>query len=200
MTDRRKKKRYNAEYYAANKERMRERAAAYRLANPDKVKAQSAKAIATKKAERAAWNKAWLAKNKERRRAYRKAKYAANREPELEAMRAYKAENKEKIAAQQAAAIKANPIPNRHRAHMRRMSGRATPVWADETEIRRRFDWAKLLTEEFGQTFEVDHVVPLNSPIVCGLHWHGNLAVIPMSENRAKGNRRWPDMPDELRA
>ena len=42
--------------------------------------------------------------------------------------------------------------------------------------------------------WEVDHIVPLQSPIVCGLHVEHNLQVIPASKNRSKHNRHWPDM------
>jgi hypothetical protein len=46
---------------------------------------------------------------------------------------------------------------------------------------------------EMGLT--VDHVVPLKSPLVCGLHCEANLELIPANDNFRKGNRHWPDMP-----
>jgi hypothetical protein len=53
----------------------------------------------------------------------------------------------------------------------------------------------KLREESTGFSWEVDHVVPLISHKVCGLHNWTNFAVIPASENRSKQNRYWPDMP-----
>lgn len=46
-----------------------------------------------------------------------------------------------------------------------------------------------------GINFEIDHVIPLRSKLVCGLHNEFNLRVIPAVENNKKGNRYWPDMP-----
>ena len=47
---------------------------------------------------------------------------------------------------------------------------------------------------EFGMA--VDHVVPITSDFVSGLHcWH-NLQLLTKSENSSKLNRFWPDMPD----
>ena len=41
----------------------------------------------------------------------------------------------------------------------------------------------------------VDHIVPLNSKLVSGLHvWH-NLQLLAGTLNITKKNREWPDMP-----
>jgi len=55
---------------------------------------------------------------------------------------------------------------------------------------------SKIRRKIFGVPFDVDHVVPLVSDIVCGLHNEFNLRVIPASTNRSKGNRFWPNMPE----
>lgn len=47
----------------------------------------------------------------------------------------------------------------------------------------------------FGFQWHVDHIVPLTSQIVCGLHSHTNIRVIPGAENISKNNRIWEDMP-----
>lgn len=54
---------------------------------------------------------------------------------------------------------------------------------------------AEILTRITGIKHEVDHIVPILSGVVCGLHWHGNMRVVTKAENASKGNRHWPDMP-----
>lgn len=39
-------------------------------------------------------------------------------------------------------------------------------------------------------------MVPLNSPLVCGLHWWANIQLMPIEENNVKANFSWPDMPE----
>lgn len=88
---------------------------------------------------------------------------------------------------------------------------RATPPWADPKKIAEIYDEASRLTKETGIPHHVDHIVPLQGPIatwgpfkgmriVFGLHWEGNLQVIPARDNVCKGNRWWPDMPEDDRA
>jgi len=43
---------------------------------------------------------------------------------------------------------------------------------------------------------EVDHIVPLKSSTVCGLHTQANLQILPSVDNSRKGNHWWPDMPE----
>jgi hypothetical protein len=66
---------------------------------------------------------------------------------------------------------------------------RAVPKWADLDAIDRIYQQA----EESRMT--VDHIVPLRSPLVCGLHCEANLQVVDGVWNSKKGNRHWPDMP-----
>lgn len=72
---------------------------------------------------------------------------------------------------------------------------RAMPAWVDRAGIRAVYGQAASLTKTLGVEHHVDHIVPLNSPIVCGLHCLSNLQILPGHENIAKSNRLWPDMP-----
>lgn len=77
-----------------------------------------------------------------------------------------------------------------YRAALRRAAiHRATPPWADLKAIKKIYEEAARLG------MVVDHIVPLNSPFVCGLHCEANLQIIPAIDNLKKSNRYWPDMP-----
>lgn len=71
----------------------------------------------------------------------------------------------------------------------------AMPVWANEFFIQEIYDLRLRREKTLGIQFDVDHIVPLRSKLVCGLHVETNLRIIPRTVNRAKGNRLWPDMP-----
>lgn len=71
----------------------------------------------------------------------------------------------------------------------------ATPAWANEFFIREVYRLARTRAKLTRVNWHVDHVVPLRSKIVCGLHCEHNLAVIPADQNHRKSNRYWPDMP-----
>lgn len=60
--------------------------------------------------------------------------------------------------------------------------------------MRALFRRAEKLTRDTGVLYSVDHHVPLQHPLVCGLHWHANMSVALMHENNRKNNRTWPDM------
>lgn len=66
---------------------------------------------------------------------------------------------------------------------------KAIPKWYDSSKVKEIYKKAKQMG------LVVDHIVPLISEIVCGLHCHENLMPLDHYENSSKSNRYWPDMP-----
>lgn len=56
-------------------------------------------------------------------------------------------------------------------------------LWADRDTIKSFYEEARY----FGM--EIDHIVPLTHPLVCGLHVEDNLQLLSKSTNSQKGNR-----------
>ena len=103
--------------------------------------------------------------------------YDKNMDYHLERARLWRSENK--------------GVVRYHQRKYQYLKLRAVPAWwKDEKElIAKVYEMAGVLG------MHVDHIVPINSKIVCGLHcWH-NLQLLTPSENRSKSNVYWPDMP-----
>jgi hypothetical protein len=146
-------------------------------------------ANAPKRAEYfAAYNK--TERKKEAQRAY----YEANRDQVIaRAMtqpsylrrkyrNAWKARNVDQVKAD---------TTNRRRRHRE-----ATPKWltrAQKGEMREIYRIAITMTKTTGEQYVVDHIVPLRSDVVCGLHVPWNLRVVTAAENTAKSNKLLQD-------
>lgn len=90
--------------------------------------------------------------------------------------------------------VKRRP-PKPHNGEPRRRLVRARiPPWAEVTQIRMMYAVAAQRTRVTGQQWSVDHVVPVEHPLVCGLHCASNLQVVPLEDNVRKSNNWWPDM------
>jgi hypothetical protein len=68
----------------------------------------------------------------------------------------------------------------------------SAPPWVDREALRLIQYRARCLTELTGIPHEVDHIVPLNHPNVCGLTVPWNLEVVPSAANAAKSNKWLP--------
>jgi carboxypeptidase C (cathepsin A) len=64
-----------------------------------------------------------------------------------------------------------------------------TPVWADMDAINTIYKQASRRSQIEGRLYHVDHIVPLNNPLVSGLHVQDNLQIILASENLSKSNQ-----------
>jgi len=116
----------------------------------------------------------WTARNKERRHTYTKHWRESNQQHVKESYSQWAKSNPDKV----------NAIIARRNAAKRQ----ATPVWADQVAIQAFYREASRLTRETGTRHEVDHIVPLVSRIVCGLHVEHNLQILTSFENKRKRN------------
>ena len=152
-----------------NPEKHRARVAAWRSANPEKRNAIDRKSHET---------------NKEKRNAAAKEYCDANRARMRELSGKWAKDNAAKMLQTNAA--------------RRAAKSRAIPSWAkDELGsfiVKELYDLAVRRTDATGVEHHVDHIVPLRSRVVCGLHCAANLRVITGAENHRKGNRMWPSM------
>lgn len=158
------------EYYQRNSGYLLGCAAAYRKENAKSCKENMA---------------AYYIKNRERLREGHRKYYLANKDKFLGYSRA-------RAAARSPGFLRARAIDT---AKRRAKIKRAIPAWFDAAECAKLYEIAGCITRETGIKHEVDHIVPINSEVVCGLHWHGNMRVISKADNASKGNRHWPDMP-----
>ncbi len=105
--------------------------------------------------------------------------YYENREARLAYARAHRTGNKIYRAA--------HPDFNRDQCKKkRRLLKQATPPWAEKAAIRELHTKRKQITEKTGVAHCVDHVIPIVSALVSGLHCLANLQIITISENCKK--------------
>lgn len=157
---------------AKNKNKYKSKLYEWRKNNPEKV---------------AALQLAWRRRNPETDRKSR-AKWAANNRVKVNSsISKWKKNNSQKVAS--------------YNGQRRAVKLSATPAWANKFFIEEAYDLAKrrsLLKTGGIAKWHVDHIVPLKSNLVCGLHVEHNLQVIPAVVNVKKHNRHWPNMPENM--
>ncbi|MDM0116895.1 hypothetical protein QTI66_32735 [Variovorax sp. J22R133] len=85
--------------------------------------------------------------------------------------------------------------PKPHNGQERRdMVESRRPPWYDRGAVSYLYKARMFLTLETGVQYSMDHIVPMNHPLVCGLHVQNNLCVLPLVENIRKSNNHWPGM------
>lgn len=169
-----------ATHYQKNSSRICATVKAYQKNNADHIRDAQRTRYAKNRDRVLARVKKWVEANRAHRDAYLRERYVANREKILARIREQRRLNPEKTSVQ--------------RAKRRAAELRATPCWADHAKIASVYRVAK----ETGLV--VDHIVPLRSKHVSGLHVVANLQPLSREENAAKGNRWWPDMWEQNHA
>lgn len=152
-----------AKFYAKHRDRILEKSRADRSANAEKYRATS--------------------------NARYRAKANAKREAMAEILQGPKMPSAIKARRDRADWKVANQHLVNANTQARRFAKRnATPAWRNKFFISEAYHLAKLRSELTGVKHEVDHIYPLKSAVVCGLHVEFNLQVIPAKINRLKGN------------
>jgi post-segregation antitoxin (ccd killing protein) len=151
--------------------------------------------------DRARWERESERINRENRE-----QYAINPEPRRKKNKKWRDENPEKVSAanrQKRRGPQGDALRQRRREHYRQnkpryvaqaaarteRNKRATPPWADLKAIEQFYWEADRLTKLTGIKHHVDHIYPLQSKVMCGLHVEANLCVVPWNVNLEKGNK-----------
>jgi len=171
----------NAERYARDKERILAVGVEWAKKNADKIRVRRLNLRHKNPEKYAAQMRRQRAMNPERYREISIASYWATRDARLESLRRYKERNPD--------------VVKRHEVLRRVAKESAIPDWSVSFFVAEAYRLAKLRTQLTGVKWDVDHVVPIRSSLVCGLHAHTNLQVVPRLVNQRKSNRYWPDMP-----
>jgi hypothetical protein len=176
---------YRKVYYEERREDISAQRRAYREDNKEEVRA---------------FARAYKASHKEELKAYRESRkdvtkaYRESRKEEASAWhRVYYATYRERISAQSRIWRNANPEKCvATLARYRASKLKATPKWSEKTDIESIYAESTMRSKTEGVKYQVDHIVPLQSELVCGLHCFANLQILTRAENIRKGNRHWP--------
>lgn len=166
---------YQRKYREKNKKKLNEYHLQYAANNRETAKARTKQWIRDNAEQKKENDRRYYQENRETLLKKEKQKYQQNKEIKKNRAKQWREKNPDRVAA--------------NLANRRANKKQATPKWANLKEIEKLYTEAKLLTKQNNEEYQVDHIVPLNSDIVCGLHWENNLQVITAIDNNSKNNK-----------
>jgi hypothetical protein len=75
-----------------------------------------------------------------------------------------------------------------HRERRRVLIRLGTPRWRNMDAMIAIYRRRAEIEQETGIPHDVAHIVPIVSPLVCGLHWEGNLRIVPARRIRSESD------------
>ena len=156
---------------------------------------------------------AWRKANPEKRKAQRVAEYLKDGDRYREYSKSYREANPELTKLSQAKSraknigsvrvkrreryqldIEFRNLIKTHNSLRHKRLRQSTPPWVTRSLLRPFFNLALQMSEETGEMYHVDHIIPLKGQNVSGLTVPANLRVIPASENAKKSNKLVEDI------
>jgi hypothetical protein len=165
-------------YREEHKEALRYRKKKYYEENKPEIAVKLKDYYDTHKESLAVYKELYNDKHKARIVAYRKRHYAEHKDEYAERSLRWQQANREKTRA--------------YGAKYRGRKLNAIPAWFEKEAVDAVYAEASARSQTEGVIYHVDHIIPLQSKFVCGLHCLANLEVILGEENCSKGNRYWP--------
>ena len=147
------------DYYMKHQEKLIQRTRDWETNNKEKRKESS---------------KQWTLNNKKKRQEVCKKYYENNKNKALEATKKWKSNNRDKLLF--------------YASQRRLIKKESMPLWADVSKIQDIYNIAISMRGN-GIDVHVDHIIPLRSKLVCGLHVHNNLQILSAKENLSKFNK-----------
>lgn len=170
---------YNSDYYKNNENVLKENASDYYYNNYEKCRKQQKIYYNENYEEKIKIvQKIWRDNNRNLITEYNDFYYKENKESLIEYQYNYRQENR--------------ALSNFWKAKYRSSKKQAIPKWVNFDKIKEIYDLSTKLTKETGILHHVDHIIPLQHDLVCGLHVEDNLQILTAEENIKKSNKFEP--------
>ena len=177
-----KRKAYQKEYRAANKDKTyKEHRKKWRAENKDKLAANTKRYVAKNKEKVEAYRKDYYAKNKENFSAHNKEYRAANKEAAAEYNKNYAKKNKDKYAVYKS---------------RRRAKKKGNGIFIVSEKFMKNLYNSPCVSCGASEAIEADHIIPI---VKGGRHSEGNLQPLCKSCNSTKGPKLWIDFVSKKR-
>lgn len=164
------------EDYLKNREKRLAQVKAYTLENKEKVLEYQKQYRESHKDENASYKREYYATYKEELNKECSERQRQKPEATRARIKKYKSTDKGKLQSQA------------QRNARRKREKLASLDRAFHKEVLKVYLQCKNISKTTNILYEVDHIIPISHPDVCGLHVPWNLQIIPQAENRAKGN------------
>ena len=184
--------RIKREYYERNSDLVKKRAKENREQNLEKYKETKRKYYQKNKKRINAKVSKWKKQNRKRTLEMEANYRKKHREEIRERHRKFVNDNPEKVkiyAKKYRQTDKAKAIRCDIASRRRALLMNAQPEWVNKDDIKEVYIMAKDIQWLSEEKMEVDHIIPLNSDKVCGLHVPWNLQIITKTKNIKKSNK-----------